>query len=372
MKKILMMGNTEITIYHFRRELVERLLEEGHQVYISSLPGDRVNELVEMGCVHEAIEQMDRRGTNPISEMKLLNHYFRVMKRVQPDIVFSYTIKPNIYGAIAARRYGIPFVSNVTGMGSAFKRNGLFSKMIIQLYKIALADAQTVFFQNEQNQQYFMAHHIAPKKHRLLPGSGVNLEHFKLLEYPETNATIDFVFISRLMKEKGIDEYLKAATYIKDKYPNTRFHIAGFFEEGYEEIVREYENNGIINYHGMLEDVRGILLKTHCTVLPSYHEGMSNVLLESAASGRPVLASNIPGCQEIFDEGISGFGLEPGSTESLIHAMEQFLSLTHEEKRAMGLAGRNKIEKQFDRQLVVNQYLEEIEKIVEESVEVRL
>src|SRR5690625_562215 len=369
-KKILMLGNSEIVIYNFRLELVEKLLADGHQVVISSPPGEKINQLVKMGCVHEPVE-MNRRGTNPVAEIRLLVHYYKLMKKMRPDIVFSYTIKPNIYGALAARKMAIPYVTNVTGLGSALENRGLLQQLMIYLYKLSMAKVQTVFFQNEKNRKFFTTHNIAVNQHAILPGSGVNLAKFNLLDYPSTEKTIDFVFISRIMKEKGIDEYLEAAKVIKEKYPYTRFHIAGFFEEEYENIIEDYQKKEIVQYHGMLKDIRGLLSETHCTVLPSYHEGMSNVLLESAASGRPVLASNIHGCIETFDDNNSGYSFEPRNTKSLIEAMERFLALEHHEKKKMGLAGRKKMEKEFDRQVVVNNYLQELEKVVGKILEVQ-
>ena len=369
-KKILMLGNSEIVIYNFRLELVERLLADGHEVVISSPPGEKMAELVKMGCIHDPVE-MDRRGTNPASEIRLLVHYYKLIKKMQPDIVFSYTIKPNIYGALAARKMGVPYVTNVTGLGSAIENKGLLQRLMIQLYKISMSKVQTIFFQNEKNRQFFSNHNIAVNKHILLPGSGVNLKRFNLLNYPSTKKTIDFVFISRIMKEKGIDEYLEAAKQIRKKYPQTRFHIAGFFEEEYENIIEDYAKRKIVEYHGMLSDIRSLLSKTHCTILPSYHEGMSNVLLESAASGRPVLASNVHGCIETFDEENSGYSFEPRNTKSLVAAIERFLALPHYEKENMGLAGREKMEKEFDRQVVVNNYLQELNKVVEKVLEVQ-
>ena len=242
-------------------------------------------------------------------------HYYRLIKKVEPDIVFSYTIKPNIYGALAARKMGVPYVTNVTGLGSAIENKGLLKRFMIQLYKISLSKVQTVFFQNEKNRQLFSNHKIALNKHIVLPGSGVNLKRFKLLNYPSTKETVDFVFISRIMKEKGIDEFLEAAKQIKKKYPQARFHIAGFFEDEYEKVIEDYAKRKIIHYHGMLSDVRNLLSKTHCTILPSYHEWMSNVLLESAASGRPILASNVHGCKETFDDENSGYSFEPRDTK---------------------------------------------------------
>lgn len=369
-KKILMLGNSEIVIYNFRLELIQRLLDNGHEVIISSPPGEKILRLIEMGCRYEPVE-IDRRGINPATDLKLIRSYHRLMKEVKPDMVFSYTAKPNIYGGLAAKRYNIPFVSNVTGLGSAVQKAGLLKRLMVLMYRISMANVQTVFFQNEKNREFFINNNIAMDRHEMLPGSGVNLDHYSLLDFPSTDETIDFALISRIMKEKGVDEYLEAAKYIKEKYPQTRFHIAGFFEEEYEEIVQEYVDKGIVIYHGMLEDVRELLKKTHCTVLPSYHEGMSNVLLESAASARPIIASNINGCKETFDEGISGFGIKPRDAEDLIQAMEKFISLSHDEMKAMGLAGRKKMEKSFDRERVIDSYMLEIDKVMEKVLGVQ-
>jgi galacturonosyltransferase len=235
-------------------------------------------------------------------------------------------------------------------------------KISIILYKVAFKKVNCIFFQNTENRQFFIDNNIAVDKHRLIPGSGVNLEQFQVLEYPPKNF-IEFVFISRIMKQKGIDEYLESADYIRRKYPNTKFHICGFCEEEYEGKLKKLQDQGIIEYHGMMRDVRTILEKTHCIVHPSYHEGMANALLESAASGRPVSASNISGCLETFDEGISGFGFEVKNTTDLIDKLIKFIELSYEQKKAMGIAGRKKMEKEYDRNIVVKAYIEEIEKI---------
>lgn len=358
-KTILVLVNHEIVIFNFRKEIVERLLDDGHRVIISSPGGEKIDKLVEMEAEHDEVE-MNRHGKNPLEELKLLNYYDRIMKKYNPDIVFSYTIKPNIYGAISAKKRNIPFVANVTGLGISLQKSGLLQRILIQMYKRAFSKVQTVFFQNKSNQQLFIEHNVAVDKHKLLPGSGVNLDEFRILEYPREDK-VRFVFISRIMKDKGIEEYLQAAEYIKNKYSYVEFHICGMLDGDYEEYLQKYIDKNIVTYHGMISDVKEILKSTHCTVHPSYHEGLSNVLLESAASGRPVLASDIPGCRETFEEGINGFGFASEDTNSLIEAIEKFLRLSHEEKKKMGLNGRNKVESEFDRQIVVDKYLEEIE-----------
>ncbi|MEF2246816.1 glycosyltransferase family 4 protein [Paenibacillus sp. IITD108] len=359
MKKVLILVNHEVVIYNFRKELVERLLEEGKEVYISCPYGERIDELREMGCKYiEA--SIERHGTNAVEELKLLLYYFKIMRQIKPDVVLSYTIKPNIYGGMASRFLRIPYIANITGLGTAVEKKGLMQKISVALYKIAFKKINCVFFQNSENQEFFSKKKIALGRHRLIPGSGVNLRHFNELEYPQDN-TVEFIFISRIMKEKGIDQYLEAAEYIREKYSFTRFHILGFCEEAYEEKLESLEERGIIEYHGMQKDIRPFLEKTHCTIHPTYYpEGMSNVLLESAASGRPVITTNRSGCREIVDDGVTGFIVEQRNSMDLIEKIELFLNSTNEHKREMGLAGRMKVEKEFDRQIVVEAYMKEI------------
>jgi len=363
--KVLFLVNHDIVIYNFRKEIVERLLSEGYEVIISSPYGERIDELIEMGCEFVEVE-MNRHGTNPLNELKLLRYYNKLFDEVNPDIILGFTIKPNIYGALAAKRKNIPFVANVTGLGTAVENPGILQKISIGLYKFAFTDIQTVFFQNKENRQFFIDNNIAIEQHKMLPGSGVNLEQFYPLEYP-SDKKIDFVFISRIMKDKGIDHYLEAAQYIKGKHPNVNFHICGFSEEDYEDILKNLHNDETIIYHGMVNNVTEVLQDMHCIVHPSYHEGMSNVLLEAASSGRPILASDIPGCREIFDEGISGFSFPKKNTKGLIESIEKFIGLDKKKREQMGIAGRKKMEQQFDRQIVVEKYTEEIEMALEEK-----
>ncbi len=364
-RRVLFLVNHEVVIYNFRLELVERLLEDGYEVLISSPYGERIKGLEELGCI-SIHTTMDRHGVSILQDMKLLMHYRKILKQYSPSVVLTYTIKPNIYGGIACRMQKIPYIANITGLGTAVEKAGFLQSFTSFLYKHALRNAQKVFFQNKENQAFFEKKRIAMGEQGLLPGSGVNLTKFQPLEYSSDNS-IEFVFISRIMKEKGIDQFLEMARVIKSKYPNTHFHICGFCEESYEGILHKLQKQGIVQYHGMVKDVREIHKKTHCTVLPSYHEGMANVLLEAAACGRPVLASNVPGCRETFDEGISGFGFEPRSVDSLIQAIERFIALSHEQKAEMGLAGRKKMEREFNRQIVVDFYMREIENILEEN-----
>lgn len=362
MKKVLILVNHDVVIYNFRKELVERLLEDKYEVCISSPYGERIDDLVKMGCRYiEA--KIARHGTNIIDEFKLLHYYKKIIKEIKPDVVLTYTIKPNIYGGMICRVLKVPYIANITGLGTAVENKGLMQNTTTLLYKIAFNKINCLFFQNNENMQFFVDKNIAVDKHRLVPGSGVNLEHFNVLDYP-SDETIEFAFISRIMKEKGIDQYIEAAEYIRNKYPNTRFHICGFCEEAYEEKLKELQDQGIINYHGMQRDVRKILAITHCTIHPTYYpEGMSNVLLESSACGRPIITTNRSGCRETVDDGVNGFIVKQQNSKDLIEKVEKFLKLSYEEKKQMGLAGRKKVEKEFDRQIVVEAYMEEIDKI---------
>lgn len=360
MKKILILANYDVGLYKFRKELIEELVKK-YEVYISLPNGDYTKELKNIGC--DFIEtNVDRRGTNIISDINLLRFYKKIMKKIQPDVVLSYTIKPNIYGGIIAKKLKIPYITNITGLGTALENDGLLKSILIRLYRYSLTDAKTVFFQNQRNMNFFKKNKIALDLHDSLPGSGVNIDEFKVLDFPNSDK-INFVFISRIMKDKGINEYIDAAKYIKSKYKNVNFHICGFSEEDYEDTLAELHNKRTIIYHGMIDNIQEVLIDTHCIIHPSYHEGMSNVLLEAASSGRPIIASDIPGCRETFDEGISGFSFQKKDTEGLINAIERFIQLDNESRKKMGLAGRRKMEREFDRQIVVDKYLKEIESI---------
>lgn len=361
--KILVLANFGMGLYKFRKELLEELIRKNNEVYIS-LPNDEyVPKLEGLGC--KFLEtHLDRRGTDPIRDLKLLLDYINIIKRIKPDVVLTYTIKPNVYGGIACRITKTPYLPNITGLGTALEKKGLIQKITLMLYKVGLKKASCVFFQNETNRNFFIDNRIVKGNTRLIPGSGVNLEQHNFEEYPEDDKIIKFLFIGRIMKTKGIEELLQAAKIVKDKYPEVQFELIGFCEEDYNQKLMELNNLGIIKYHGQQDDVHSFIKQSHATILPSYHEGTANVLLESASSGRPVLASRVPGCVETFDEGVSGLGFEVRSVDSLVKAIIKFINLPYIQKKAMGLAARRKMEKEFDRKIVINAYLDEITKAI--------
>lgn len=384
--KVLILANKSTGLYKFRGELLNALIANKHEVYLSVPNGDFIAEMQQMGCRFIDTE-ISRHGVNPVTDMKLLAKYVSIIKSVKPDIVFTYTIKPNIYGGVACQLCKVPYVANVTGLGTAVENGGVLQKITLALYKTGLRKAQKVFFQNQSNLDFMVQHKVVKNNYALLPGSGVNLERFSPLPYPTEEDGIHFVFISRIMREKGIEQYLDAAQHCKAAesaeapascHPErsssgvegscavlkTTFHVCGYCEKEYQGKLDELVANGTVVYHGMVRDVREILAKTHCTIHPSFYpEGISNVLLESSACARPVITTDRSGCREVLDDGINGFIVKQRDSADLIEKVEKFLALPHEQKMKMGVAGRAKVEKEFDRQIVVKAYLNELEEI---------
>ena len=358
MKRVLILANNDVGLYKFRKELIMELLKD-NKVFISLPYGDFIPELIKLGCEFEECN-FNRHGTNPISEIKQILYYKKLIKKVKPDIVFTYTIKPNIYGGIACSLHNVPYVANITGLGTAVENPGLMQKITITLYKLGLRKAKTVFFQNEENKNFMISKKIVKGHYKMIPGSGVNLAEYLPLDYPN-DRIVNFVFIARIMKEKGIEQYLNAAKYIKNKYPYTRFHICGSCEEDYMEYLNTLEEEGIIIYHGLSNDILSMHKISACTIHPTYYpEGLSNVLLESCACARPIITTNRSGCREVIDDGINGYICREKDSEDLIKQIEKFLSLSWEERKQMGLEGRKKVEKEFDRQIVISNYMEEL------------
>ncbi len=362
MKKILILGNNDIGLYNFRRELVERLISDGHQVIFSVPYGEKVPFLIESGATYFPID-INRRGKSIAEDFLIYKKYQKLLKSLKPDLVLTYTIKPNIYGGIAASKVGIPCIATITGLGTALQGKGMGTKAIQWLYRYGLRKNRWVFFQNQNNREYFITNKMTKKSNIVVvPGSGVNVNSYQDEKIP--HQTINFLFIARLMKEKGIDEFLDAAMEIKIRYPHTVFQVLGFYDELiYQEKIENLVSEGIIEYLGVSNDTREQMAMADCIVLPSYHEGMSNVLLEGAASGLPLIATNISGCKEAIEHGKTGFLCESKSASSLVEAMEIFLALTSEERREMGRLGREKMIREFDRRIVVNRYVECIESV---------
>ncbi len=358
MKTILFVSNVTGGLYVFRRELLEALSKDNRIIVFGAKTG-HVEDLQDLGC--EVIDTpMERHGTNPFVEARLISRYKSIISEKKPDIVLTYTIKPNIYAGMACASMGIPYIANITGLGTAVENDGLMQKITLPLYKFGLRKAKKVFFQNQANLDFMLKKKIVKGPYELIPGSGVNLERYSLLEYPH-GETVDFTYIGRLVKQKGIEQFLDAAKAIRAKHPETRFHICGRCDPAYEAIIKEQNDDGTVIYHGLIDDIAGMHRISACTLHPSFYpEGMSNVLLESCACGRPIITTDRPGCREIVDNGVNGFIVKQRDSADLIEKVEKFLSLSWEERRQMGLAGRAKVEKEFDRNIVIDKYLKEI------------
>ena len=347
-------------------------LEEGHTVYVSLPPDENVDKLRSLRCGGRAVRiietPFERRGNNPARDLKLFLDYRRLLKQYQPGAVLTYTIKPNLYGGLACRLGHVPYLCNVTGLGTAIEDGGALSRILLRFYKISMKKAERVFFQNAKNREFMNRHGIAVHNSGLLPGSGVNLCEHTFSPYPPETEGIIFLAVIRIMRDKGIDEYLEAARVMVRRQAETdvqiRFWLAGEYEEEsraqYEPVIRELEDSGIIRYFGHIDNVGEVMAQSHVIVHPSYHEGLSNVLLEAAACGRPVLASRISGCVETFCEGESGFGFAIKSADALVQAMEKVLALSGEERERMGRAGRKWAEDHFDRNIVLQAYRDEL------------
>ena len=358
MKTVLLVSNVSSGLLNFRHELIERLLQD-HRVVILAKDTGSVDECRDMGCEFYNV-QSELHGTNPVKELKMVSFYKKTIREIAPDVVLTYTIKPNIYAGMACASLGIPYIANITGLGPAVENGGLLQKITVPLYRYGLRRAKKVFFQNADNRDFMLSRNIVKGDWALIPGSGVNLERFPVLEYPD-GETVDFAFIARIVKEKGIDQYLDAARAIRAAHPETRFHVCGKCGAEYEETLKRLHDDGTIIYHGRITDVVGMHRVSCCTVHPTYYpEGMSNVLLESCACARPVIATNRPGCREIVDDGVNGLLVKEKDSADLIEKIERFLQLSREQRRDMGLAGRKKVEREFDRRIVIDKYLEEI------------
>lgn len=361
--QIMMIANDSSFAYNLRREVLQRLVQEGHTVKLVCQIRSFEDELTQLGCEVVGVD-IQRRGTNPFADVSLFGKYLNILKKNKPDLVFTNNIKPNVYAGMACRMLGISYIPNITGLGTAVECAGKMQQLTTRLYKWGVAGADCIFFQNEENMRFFEQRGMMPKKAKvyLLPGSGVNLETHPALPYVSSE-TVHFLYVARLLKEKGIDLYLAAAKRIAREHSDVMFHICGGCDDPkYLEILAEAEAAGYVQYHGEQKDMIPFFQMAHCVVHPSYYpEGMSNVLLEAAASARPVIVTDRSGCRETVDAGITGYLIPTRDEVSLVQALEDFLSLTWEAREKLGQAGRQKMEREFDRRLVVQKYIEALE-----------
>ena len=357
--KILVLSNLTSYTFNFRYEILESFIKGGHEVVIACQNDDdgKQKMLEKLGC--RMIEvPFNGKGTNPREELKLFLRYRRLVRSERPDMVFTFTIKMNLYGGLAAKRYRVPYVPMITGLGE-LEKTGKLRNILMVLHKQVMPHAKAVVFQNQANMDFFKENGISCRRKVLVPGSGINLRKFSYVDYPSEKDGLRFAFIGRLTPAKGINEYLLMAEHEKKNHPEYTFFIAGLCDEQYKERVTDLNGKGIVEYLGQLSDTRELLKKVHCLVLPTYHpEGLSNVLLEASATGRPAICTSRPGCREVVQDGVNGLYCEAKNPENLIQKVDEFSSLGSEKHREMGLSGRRVVEEKFDRKIVVDTYME--------------
>lgn len=350
---VLILSNSDVGLYKFRKELI-RTLNKEHNVTISIPEGPFFKTLQEEGSACLPVQNLSRHGMNPLKELQLLHEYFSLIKQVNPDVVLTYTIKPNIYGGIASRMCHVPYLVNVTGLGRVYQKEGLLSRLVSGFYSLSLKNAETVYFQNQNDMQKLKSR-LHLRNEKLLPGSGVNLGDYEVYDYPDNDVPI-LLYLGRLEQNKGTTELLEAAEMLKDE-PVKIWLVGDVEDPQIKAKIKELEEREIVRSFGFAKDVRPYLQQCDGLINPSYHEGLSNVLLEAAACGRPVLASDIPGCRETFRQGISGLGFAAQNSQALYSAIKDFLAMPKEQRKAMGLNGRRHVEENFDRNLIINEYV---------------
>lgn len=358
---VMLTANAAWNVRHFRRPLLAALLAEGHRVSVLAPPDQSIADLEELGCAFLPLE-MDVKGLNPVADLRLWRRYLRHFKVEQPDVVLSFTIKNNLFGAMAARKAGVPFIPNVTGLGTAFLSGGPLQAVAEALYRRAFAPLPVIFFQNGDDCDLFVRRKLArPDQARVLPGSGVDLVRFAAAPPAAADAAPVFLMIARLLRDKGVVEFVEAARRIKAGMPTARFQLLG--AAGAENrtaidtaTVRGWEKEGLVKHLGVKDDVRPFIAAAHCVVLPSYREGAPRTLIEAAAMARPVIATDVPGCRAVVDRDVSGFLCAVKDAGSLAATMRRFLDLSPEAQAAMGRAGRAKMEREYDEALVVSAY----------------
>lgn len=364
--KILIVTNHSYMLWRFRRQLIAALQEQGEVVISTPFVGHE-DDFRKMGCRMVETE-LDRRGINPVTDLKLFRFYRKLLKEEKPDVVITYSIKPNVYAGFLCRLMRIPYCVNVQGLGTAFQKQPM-ATIATLMYRTAVKKAKTVFFENDFNAAEFVDRKICPKSQQtVLNGAGVDLEDYAAVPYPSEEGGVHLLYLGRIMKEKGVGELFQVAPKIKEKYGDkVVFDVVGFFEDEYKELVEDLGEKGVIVFHGFQPDPKPYYAMSHAVLLPSYHEGMSNVLLESAATARALITTDIPGCREAVREGENGFLCKKEDTQTLKTCMEKFLDLTEQERCEMGQNSRKVAQEVFSRAEVVKKT---VKAVLEESVKI--
>jgi glycosyltransferase involved in cell wall biosynthesis len=367
--KVAITLNTSWNILNFRMSLIKELLHKGFEV-VAIAPRDAyTDKLIEAGCSFENVT-MDSRGANPMKDLALTYELYQIYKRTKPDVILHYTIKPNIYGTLAAARLKIPVINNVSGLGTIFLNDNWISKIALTLYRKSFTYPKKVFFQNQEDLQLFLDKDlITSNVCEVIPGSGLDIDYFHPKE-EEVNQNeeppFNFLMVSRLIIDKGIREYVEAARLLQERGMNATFNLLGSMDELHSrgianEELQEWIEEGYINYLGVTDDVRSFIYKADCVVLPSYREGTPRTLLEAAACGKPIVTTNVPGCNNVVDDQVNGLLCKVRDAKDLSIKMKEMFYLSDEARDNMGRNGRSVIERRFDEKVVIERYLHTID-----------
>ena len=366
-EKVLIFGNSGWKIYNFRLNLVKTLISQNFDVIILAPKDKYIKYLISIGCKHYEVK-MQNQGKNPFIELKLLFEIYFIIKKISPNYLLQFTIKPNIYGSIVSRFLKIKTLNNITGLGSFIEKDNLFKRFIILLYKFSFKKVHTVFFQNNEDQNIFLKKKIVtPDQCEVIPGSGIDISSFKPLKKKNSDKLV-FLLASRIIKSKGILDYISSAKIIKRKFPNTSFLLAGDFDVNKKDsinksFIHKYSKDNTINYLGFSENIIDYISESDCIVFPSYyHEGVPRILLESASMEKPLITTNHKGCKDVVDHGINGFLCEPKNPTDLANKIANFIKLDENARKKMGRNSRIKVLKEFDEQIVIKKYLERMQK----------
>jgi len=366
--KIAVVLNTSWNIYNFRKGLILSLLDKGNEV-ITIAPKDTYTyKLMDLGCRHIPVK-MDSRGANPIKDFLLILELYWIYKKVKPDVILHYTIKPNIYGTIAASLLRIPVINNVCGLGTMFLKDNLISRIAILMYRLSFRFPKKIFFQNKDDKKLFLKKRIVSKKAcDILPGSGINTSDFMPKPRNSKSGTFTFLLISRLIYDKGIVEFIEAIEQLNNEGINAKFQLLGQIDEKHkrgipEEMIRSWIEKHQIEYLGTTADVRIHIENADCVVLPSYREGTPKTLLEAASMAKPIVTTNVPGCNNVVKDGKNGLLCKVRDAEDLAMKMKEMHNLSQGERKEMGKKGREYIKNKFDESIVINKYLNSINKI---------
>lgn len=367
MKKVAIVINTSWNIYNFRLSLIKALQQEGMEVFALAPEDAYSKRLVEEGC-HFVPVPMQSSGANPIHEAGVFVNLLNAYKKVKPDVILHYTIKPNLYGTVAARMLGIPCINNVSGLGTAFLNNSLVSKIARRLYRVAFRYPKKVFFQNDADQELFLRFNmVAENITQVIPGSGIDTTRFQP-NGSHTNKEFTFLVISRLLYDKGLMEYAEAIRILKQKGIKARFQLLGAADPGHRrgiplQTLKQWVDEKVVEYLGTTDDVLSVIHQADCIVLPSYREGTPRTLLEAASAGKPIVTTNAPGCNNVVTDGHNGFLCKVRDAEDLADKMLKMYQLEEEQRDTLAQNSRQVAVTRFDERLVINHYLEAIKEI---------